>query len=455
VAVTKEITRLEKSNVKLTLTIPKEDVLSQYQDMVKEYTKNVQIPGFRKGKVPQNVLERKFGEALKEEAMSKIVEKAFGEVFEDENLPKDEKPLPYSYPQMDDKPKFDLDQDLSFSLIYDVLPKVAVNQWKGLDVEVDGAEITEADMARELEEVRDRNAFVLDRDEGAQAQNGDIVTVNYCEIGENGETLPDAKRDDFAFTLGSKNNIYQFDDDIVGMKKDETREFNKTYPEDDKTTPNAGKTIKLKVTLTALKEKRLPDLDDELAQDVDEKFKTLDDLKGSIRTRLEKSLLLRMKDLKINKLLEKIMENTPIILPESMVKAELEGRLRNMTKRFGVDTNTILRMLSKDGKNIDSVMDDWRPQVEKSLQSRLIVETLIDEQHFEVSDDEIEKEMEKIAADTNGELDEVKKQYAERDAREYLIDSIKEYKFYEVLLAENTIKTGQKVNYLDLMGNNG
>jgi trigger factor len=455
VSVTKEITRLEKSNVRLNLTIPKEDVLSQYQDMIKDYTKNVQIPGFRKGKVPREVLERKFGEALKGEALGKIIEKAIGEVFEDEGLPSDERPLPYSYPEMEDKPQLNFDEDLRISLVYDVMPKVTVNQWQGLEVEVSDAEVTEEDIARDLEEVRERNAFVLDRDDEAQARNGDIATVNYCEMGENSEALPDKGRDDFVFTLGSANNIYQFDDDIVGMKKGETKEFTKTYPEETGIqNPNAGKTIKLRVTLTALKEKQLPDLDDELAQDVDEKFQTLDDLKNSIRIRLEKSLSLRMKDLKINKLLEKIMENTPVILPESMVKAELDGRLRGLAKRFGTNTDEILRIMGGNEEDPDSFMQSWRPQTEKSLHSRLIVETLIEEQHIEVSDEEIAQELEKIAADTNEELEKVKKRYEEDNASEYLKDSIREYKFFDMLLAQNTIKAGPKLKYLDLMENN-
>jgi trigger factor len=208
---------------------------------------------------------------------------------------------------------------------------------------------------------------------------------------ENGEVKPGTEREDFAFTLGSKNNTYQFDDELVGMKKDETREFAKTYPEGDQG-PNAGKTLKLKVSLTALKEKRLPDLDDELAQDVDEKYQTLDDLKNSIRTRLEKSLSLRIKDLKINKLLEKITENTPITLPESMIKAELDGRLRNLARRFGTNTDAILRIMGESGQSPDAVMEGWRPQAERALCSRLIVETLIEELHIGASDEEIEKE---------------------------------------------------------------
>ncbi|MDR0289560.1 MAG: trigger factor, partial [Treponema sp.] len=294
--VNKEITRLEKSNVKLCLTIPKEEVQAQYHDVLKEYTKHAQIPGFRKGKVPQDVLVRKFGDALKGEALGKIIEKAVDEVFQDDSLPRNERPLSYSQPLMEETPKLDLDQDLSFSLVYDVLPQVSIGQWKGLEAEVAEAAVGDEDIARELEEIRERNAFVLDRDEDAPAQKGDVATVSHCEIDEDGGERPDSRRDDFAFTLGSGHNAYEIDDDIVGMKKGETKEVSKTYPEGEGGSPFAGRTIKLRITLTALKEKKLPDLDDELAQDVDEKFSTLGDLKDSIRTRLAKSLAHRIKD---------------------------------------------------------------------------------------------------------------------------------------------------------------
>ena len=454
-SVSKEITRLEKSNVRLSLTVPKEEVQSQYRDMLKDYTKNVQIPGFRKGKVPQDVLERKFGEALKAEALGKIIEKAIDGVFDDENLPKDERPLPYSQPRMDEEPKLDFDQDLSFSLVYDVLPQVNIGQWKGLEVEVPEVEISEEDLSRELEELRDRNAFVLDRDEGVQARLGDIATINYCELGENGEELPDTGQKDFVFTLGSRRNDYQLDDNVVGMKKDETGEFTKKYEEGDSAGALAGRTVTLRITLTALKEKRLPDLDDDLAQDIDEKFQTLDDLKNSIRERLENKLALRIRDIKIQKLLEKIMENTPVTLPESMVRVELDGRLRNLARQFGTDTEGIMRMLAQTGDGLDNINEKWRPSAEKALHSRLIVETLTEEQHFEVSDEEAEKEMERLAGEMKSSLEEVRKYYEEEKMAEYLKNDIQERKFFDLLLAENTVKTGSRVNYLDLMTNNG
>jgi trigger factor len=455
VAVSKEITRLEKSNVKMSLTIPKDEVRSQYQDMIKEYTKSIQIPGFRKGKAPQDVLERKLGESLRGEALGRIIEKAVGEIFDGENLPRDERPLPYSSPQMQDEPKLDLDQDLTFSLVYDVLPKVNVGQWKGLTVEIPVVEITGGDIARELEELRERNAIVLDRDDGAAAQNGDVVTVDYCETGEDGEALPNSQRQDFVFTLGSGYNTYKFDDEIAGMKKGETKEFAKTFPDDFADSTLAGQAKKLRVTLSALKEKKLPDLDDDLAQDVDEKYKTLDDLKNSIRERLQKDLERKVREVTISKLLEQIMERTPVTLPESMVRVELEGRVRNLARNFNISPEVVMQMLSQPENGLGVIEKEWRPAAEKALHSRLIVETLVEEQpQLEVSDEELEKELETIAAETGTTLEEFKKYYEKDNLKDRLKEDIKERKFFDLLLAENTVKPGDGVNYLDLVGNN-
>ena len=454
-AVTKEITRLEKSNVKLSLTVPRDEVRSCYQKVISEYIKTVQIPGFRKGKVPQAVLERKIGEGLKAQALSVLVDEAVTEVFQDKNLPRDEKPLPYSTPQVQDEPKLDLEQDLTFSVIYDVIPAVNVGQWKGLEVEAPDVSVTDEDLDRELAEIRERNAIVLDRDDDAAAQNDDVVTVNYCEIGENGEIMPGSEREDFVFTLGSGYNIYKFDDEITGMKKGETREFTKTFPADFADTVLVGQTKKLRVSLTALKEKKLPDLDDDLAQDVDEQYQTLDDLKNSIRERLNKNLERRLRELKVSRLLEKIMENTPVIIPESMVRVELDGRMRNLARRFNVSPDGIMEMLSRSGDGLDNIEKEWRPSAEKALHSRLIVETLVEEQKLEVSDEELEKEFETISSESGNTLEEVKKYYQEGNMREFIMEDIKERKLFDLLLAENTVKSGAKEKYLDLMANNG
>ena len=453
--VTKEITRLEKSSVKLSVTIGKDQVRSEYDGLLSEYTKTIQIPGFRKGKVPRDVLMRKFGDTLKGEALSKIVEKALDEVFSEDSLPRESRPLPYSSPQMQDEPKLDLDSDLSFSLVYDVIPQITVEKWQGLEAEVPDISIEEEDIWRELHALRERNAIVLDKDEGQTAGKDDVVTVDYAELDDADQRIEGSARQDFTFTLGSERNLYRFDEEITGMKKGESRTFSKTYAPDDTAAELAGTTKKLSVTLTALKVRQLPELDDDLAQDVDEKFKTLDDLKDSIRQRLGKDLELRLRAMKINALLEKIMETAPAEIPESMLKAELDSRWRTLARNFNTDVAGLNKILASAPSGPESIKEGWKPDAEKALHSRLVIETLIEDLKLEASDAEVEAELERVASESGTPLEEVKKYYEAERMEDYLKEQIKERKVLDLLLEKNTIKPGKKEKYVDLAANNG
>jgi trigger factor len=455
VTVSKELSRLEHSSVRLTLTVNKDDVRAQYDELLAKYGKNIQIPGFRKGKTPRDVLIRKLGDGLKGETLGAIIEKTLTETFSEEGMPRDERPLPFSSPALEGEPKLDLDADLSFSVVYDVLPKVEVAKWKGFEAEIPDVSVSDEDINRELDYVRDRNSIVLDRDDGAAAEKDNVVTVDYCEIGEGGEPLPATERKDFVFTLGSGYNAYQFDDDILGMKKGESRDIVKSYPEDDASSPFAGQTKKIRVSLSALKEKQLPELDDELAQDVDEKYQTLDDLKNSIRERLDKSLSRRLRDITVNNLIEKIMAETPVELPESMIRIENEGQWRNIARSFGMSAEEAKKMTGRDGKTPEELESAWRPGIVKALHSRLIIETLVEDLKLEASDDEVEEEIESLAKEGGVPLEDLKKYYEGENMRGIISGEIKERKLFEILRSENTIKTGKKENYLDLMGSNG
>jgi len=448
VAINKEIKRLDKSNVSLSVTVPKEDVKERYNDMLKEYSKNLQIPGFRKGHVPKEVLERKFAEALKGEAMGRIMESTLQEIFKEENLPRADRPLPYSTPELQGEPEFDFEKDLQFTVNYDVLPEVKIGQWKGLNVEYPYAEIDKKDIDKELDEIRDRNSIVMDKDDSAATAKGDVTTIDYEIFEEDGVTPLQISRKDFTLTIDGKN-IFKFDDYITGMKKGETKEFEKKFESDYFDPALADKTRKVKITLTALKEKKLPDLDDDLAQDVDEKFKTLDDLKNSIKDRLEKHLEYKLREKKINELLTKIMENTPVTLPESMIRIEVEGRMRRIAQYYNTGVEQIQQMM-----NISEKTQEWRDNAEKALHSRLIIETLMEEQKIEVSDADIEEEFKSIAAANGADIEEVKKHYNE-EALFYMKEDIREKKITDILLAENTLKQGKKENYLDFVSDNG
>jgi len=456
VTLSKEITRQEKSSVKLNITIGSADVKAEYDGLLSEYTQKIQLPGFRKGKVPKDVLMRKFGDALKNETLGKIVEKAAEQVLQDETLPRSSRPLPYCTPKLEGEPEtLNLESDLSFSLIYDVLPEVAVKKWEGIEVEVADVSIGEEDIAEELEAVRDRNAIVLDKDDGQAAENGDVVTVDYCELDEEGSPIEDQKREDFTFTLGTERNIYRFDDEVTGMKKGESKEFTKTFPADFENSSLAGTTKKLKVSLTALKVKKLPDLDDDLAQDVDEKFKTLDDLKKSIIERMEKDLTRRMRVIKINALLDKLMEATPVEIPDSMLRMELDSRWRELARSINTDSAGLYKMMGGAPGGPESVLESWKPEAEKSLHSRLIIETLIEDLKLEANDEDVEQHLQRIAEESGSGIEEIKKYYEGERAQEYLKEEIKERKVLDMLLEKNTIKAGKKQKYVDLISKNG
>jgi len=446
VKVTKEITKLEKSAVKLTVTIAKKDVAEGYNETLNKYAKNIQIPGFRKGHVPVSVLERKYGEALKADAAGEIIEKALGQVFDEI----EEKPLPYAQPTMDEPPVLDTTKDLTFAVTYDIFPVVKVENFDGITIKEPVVTIGEEELNEELNQIRERNAMVLDKKDEEAAASGDIATIDYSELDENGNVIEGSAREDFAFTIGSGQNIFKIDDDIIGMKKGETKEITKTYKKDFEDKDLAGTTKKLKVTIKALKIRNLPDLDDELAQDVNEKYKTLEDMKADITKNMEAAKNKRIDEIKSNSLLEQLVEKNAFDLPKSMVAAELDSRWRMMAQQFRTTPEQLDKMVSASGQTKEAMLTEWTGDAEKMLKSRIIVEVLLKERNITVTPEEIDAEYEKIAKDAGISLEEVKKHYADPRAKEYLIDDTKEQKLYKELFNQVKVTKGDKIKFADL-----
>ena len=420
--VTKKIEKLENSSVKLTVTIGKADVAASYNEVVAKYAKNIQIPGFRKGKVPVSVLERKYGDALKNDAVSEIVEKALGDIFEEMDKNKsDDRPLPYSQPTIDDIPLLDTTKDLTFAVKYDVFPQVEVKNFDGIEIKVPEVKITDDDLKEELEAIRQRNAMVLDKKDDEAVAKDDIVTVNYCELDDKDAEIAGSQRQDFVFTVGTEQNIYKFDNEIVGMKKGETKDLTKEVD---------GENKKVRVTVTAVKVRNVPELDDELAQDVSDKYNNLEDMKNDIKKNLETALENKLKEIKSNSLLEQLVEKNPVELPASMVKAELDSRFRMMAQQFQTTTEQLEKMLTSAGQKKEDMLTQWTGDAEKMLKSRIIVESLLKEKDISVTAEEIEAEYEKIAAGAGVSVEEVKKHYEDPRSKEYLEDEAKEQKLY-------------------------
>lgn len=453
--VTKEISKLENSAVKLTATIAKEDVVSGYNKNISKYAKNVQLPGFRKGHVPVKVLEQKYGDSLKQEVLADLIDESLNQIFAEEES-KDIRPLPYTQPRLDgDKlPEFSTDKDLTFSVVYDVFPSVEVKDFSKIEVKEPQVEIGEKELNEELKAIQERNAVVIDKKEGEPVEKDNIVTIDYKELDDSGAAIPGSEREGFVFTVGTGENIYKIDDEIVGMKKDETKEISKTYDAKDENKDLAGKTKKISVTVKAIKLRNLPALDDELAQDVSEKYKTLDDLKKDISKGLESAKNRKIAELKSQSLLEQLVEKNPIVLPKSMIQAEMESRWRMMAQQFQTTPEQLEKMISASGQSKENMLTQWTGDAEKMLKSRLIVDALIREKNIAVTPEEVEAEFAKIADESGSTIEEVKEHYKDARAKEYIIDEIKENKLYDELYKQVKVSKGDKVKFADLFKNN-
>jgi trigger factor len=448
VAVKQEITRLDNSAVKLTFTYENKDLRDKYKKIVSDFAKDLQIKGFRKGKAPISVLESKLGKALQEDALNSIIGNTVQDALKSEDFPADAVPLSYSEPQIEGEPKLDLSSDFVFSVKYDVMPKFTINKCDGLEIEVETAEITDADIDSELEVIRDRNAIVMDKEYGASAETGDVVTVNHVELSEDGDEIYNTKREDFTFIIGTGHNTFKFDDEITGMKEGDVRDIQKSYPEDFEDKDLAGKTKKIRVTLTELKEKELPD-DDELIQDVNEKFKTIADLRQNIKEQLTIRLEASLERLKISRLFDKLVELNPIDIPESMIDAESVSMAQRMFKNHQAKGDDLLKLVEaakNDEKN--------RAQAAKNVRTALIINQLIKDFNIDVSDSDIEEMYTEISKEADLPLEKVKEEYAQENRHEYLVGEIKHKKLISILQEKNPIKTGEKVNLVDIFREN-
>lgn len=448
----KEVKDLGASNVQLDVTIGKEDGKDAYEKLLQKYAKTAQIPGFRKGKAPVSVLEQKFGEALKMENASDLIEAALKEIFETDD--KNIKPLGYEQPELVGELKFDPDEDFTFSVKYDVFPKVELAKTEGFSIKV--PEVTDLDelFDEELKRIQLNNSFVLDKKEGETTKKGDLVTINYWEVDKNGKMLDGSRREDFAFEVGTGMNLYKIDDDILGMKKDEEKTIEKEYPADFNDKTLAGRKVKLQVKLISLKYRDMPKLDDELAQDVNEKFKTIDDLKTHVKKGIERAVEVSIRQTKTICYLKKVIEANEFVVPESMINANVNLQWGDLAYQLGVTPEQLEKTMGKsDGAYSKAkYAETIKPQAIFQLKERIIVEKLLEQNpDLTVSDEELQAEIKDIAESSGSPEEEIKERCADENYKNYLIEIIKERKLFELLLDKCKVEKGEKMKASELL----
>ena len=434
-----EIKKLENSSVELTLTLEAKKIEDEYSKQLNDYAKKLTMKGFRPGKAPVSLIEKKYGDAIREEVTFKLMEENLKDSYKD--MDEKDRPLPYSTPVLQNEESllpFKPNTDVTYSVIYDVLPQVTLPQYSGLEIECPEVKVTDEEVNAEIEKLRQQNAMVIAKD-GPIAE-GDIVTMDYAELDAEGNPIDSTKRDDFTFTVGSSYNFYKLDTDIIGLEKGTEKVIEKTYGDDSGMgTDYLGKTVKIKVAIKEVKVRELPELDDEFAQDVKEEYKTVKDLTDATRKELQAHADEENSAVKLESALDAILAKTEIALPASMVEAELEQEWKDFVKRFGgVSENEIISYLTANGGGKEQFLDTRRASVEKTLKSQLILEQIKKEQNYKASDEEIEEEVKKFDKDLAKDNPnyEVYKMYAEDSI---LFDKAKNY-----LIENNNFKAVEK-----------
>jgi trigger factor len=426
----------ENSSVELSVTIKQDFLAESYKKILQKYMKSLQLPGFRKGKAPANVLEQKFGTSMKEEAVYSSIDEAVQQALQE--VESKYKPLPYSQPSLVDEQDLNLgiDKDLTFAVTYDIMPIFELPEYTTLEIEVPKVEISDADVNEELDRLRDQNALVIDKSE--PIAKGDIVTIDIVELDSDANEIEESKRDDFVFTVGSGSSTYKFDDDVVGLKNGESKTVKKVKDEESK------EEISFKISVKQVKFRDVPALDDEFAQDVSEEYKTVADLTKGTKEKLTTDAENVLKGVKLEKVIEKILENVKIEVPKSMVDMEVESSWRRFVSQWGMSEEQVLQFLEMQGQTKETFSATWREPAEKELTKQLLIEKIKEKENFEVSQEELESELEKQLGEN---LNDQNREYY----KSLIEDNLKYEKANEFLLAQNTFVEKEKTSFKEFI----
>lgn len=435
----KSIKELENSSVALTVTVTAPTIENDYKAALQKYAATIQLKGFRKGKAPVSVLEGKFGKAIREESTFNTIEEALKEALQ--GVEDKYKPLSFSTPELQDEETllpFQADKDITFTVTYDVMPTFELPAYKGLSVTYPKVAVSDEAVNAEIDKLREQNAMVIDKQDAAAM--GDIVTVDYVELDDQNNEVAGTERKEFVFTLGSTYNFYQIDSDLVGMKAGEEKTFSKTYAEDSTIEGYAGKTITLKVAVSAVKYRDVPVLDNDFAQDVKEEYKTVEDLVKATREKLQKALDAKLEQEKLNALSEELLKGTTIAIPASMIDLEIDQSWNRYVKQTGLSEEQILQFLQFQQKTKEDVTAPWREAAEKNLRVQLIMDKIKDTEKFTVDEEELNKALEEQLKDVT---DESQREYY----KAMIEDDMRFQKIAPFLQENNTFVEGDEVAY--------
>ena len=391
----------ENQQVVLTIEAAAEEWDKAIAQAAKNIAKEVNIPGFRRGKAPRHIIEQRIGkEALIDEAYEKFGPKVFDEAMAEEKLEL------ASYPSFE---RVQAEEGKPFILKATVTPKpeVKLGDYKGLKVEKKVEEITDDTIMQHIDKMRDRKAQMVDAPEGAEAQMGDLTTIDFKGFVDD-EAFEGGVGKDYPLQLGSGSFIPGFEDQLVGMKVGEEREVKVTFPKDYHSEKVAGKEAVFKCKLNKLKNKILPELNDEFVQQASV-FKTVDELKKDVREKLEKAAESRAENDRRVAAIDKAAENASMDIPDVMIEDRIDQMLREFAMRLEQQGMKFEQYLQYSGGDLTKLRAQYRETAEKNVRTDLMLEAVAKAENIEVTGDDIHTEIAMMAQMYNATPAQVQK----------------------------------------------
>ena len=399
-----QVENLEKSMAKLTIEVSAEQFEAAMQ---KAYIKNkgrIQLPGFRKGKAPRAMIEKMYGAGIfYEDAANEIIPEAYEEAAKESGL------VITSQPEID-VTQIEKGKSFIFTATVAVKPEVTLGEYKGLEYEAQPVEVTDEEVEEELKKVQNQQARTVTVEDRPVA-DGDIVTIDY-EGFVDGTAFAGGKGTDYDLTIGSHSFIDTFEEQLVGKNAGEETEVNVTFPEQYHEASLAGKPATFKVTVKAIKAKELPELDDEFASEVSD-FETLVEYKADLKAKALERKEKEAKTAKQNALVDKAVENASMEIADAMITSQARNMANDFAQRLQMQGMTVDQYLQYTGLTREALVDQMKPQAETRIKNRLVLEAIAKAENIEVSDEEVEAEMQKMADAYKMELDKVKEYLGE------------------------------------------
>ena len=421
--------KIEKNKVVLNVEVDAEQVALALDRAFKKVVSKVNIPGFRKGKVPRQIFEARYGvESLYQDALDILLPESYVKAIEETKIE------PVDRPDVEVE-QFGKGQALIYKATVTVKPEVQLGEYKGIEVPQADTNVTEEEVAAELKRLQERHAELVAVEEGA-AEKGDIAVIDFDGYLD-GEPFEGGKAEKYSLELGSGSFIPGFEDQVVGMTKGEEKDINVTFPEDYHAEQLKGKEVVFKVKLHDIKRKVLPELDDEFAKDVSE-FDTLDEFKEDIVKKLQERKERESKEKREELVVEKAASNAEVEIPDVMISNEVERMYNDFANRMKMQGLTLDMYLQLTGQDEAAVKEQMRPDAEKRIRNDLVLEAIAKAESITATEEEIDKELDRLAEQfqrtkeeirnilsANGSLQTVEHDLKVRKTIEFLVEHSK------------------------------